>query len=114
MFHKFLQRIGLSGEGEGGEEFGGSSRFLKFPNFELQTERFELLEPILSFGNLGYRKEDWICLCERVREREGEKESLISRIPKKLQKRLVQFDSIELMRIRNPSITVTIYDSAPD
>jgi hypothetical protein len=43
-----------------------------------------------------------------------ERESLISRIPQKLQKRLVQFDSIELMRIRNPFFTVTIYDGAPD
>jgi len=51
---------------------------------------------------------------EREREREGEKESLNSRIPQKLQKRLVQFDSIELMRIRNPFFTVTIYDGAPD
>jgi hypothetical protein len=114
LFHKFLQRIGLSGEGEGGEEFGGSSRFLKFPNFELQTERLELLEPILSFRNLGYRKKDWICLCVCVCVRERERKRACSRIPKKLQKRLVQFDSIELMRIRNPSITVTIYDSAPD
>ncbi len=51
---------------------------------------------------------------ERERERGGEKESLNSRIPQKLQKRLVQFDSIELMRIRNPFFTVTIYDGAPD
>jgi hypothetical protein len=125
LFHKFLERIdcrnplsgGRAGRGGGGDEGVGRSRFLKFPNFELQTERLDLLEPILSFRNLGYRKKDWICLCERERERGRErerKESLISRIRQKLHKRLVQFDSIELMRIRNPFFTVTIYDGAPD
>ncbi len=57
-----------------GEGVFGSSRFLKFPNFELQTERLDLLEPILSFRNLGYRKKDWIWLCERERERWSERE----------------------------------------
>jgi hypothetical protein len=76
LFHKFLERIGCRNplSGGRGEEVVGRSRFLKFPNFELQTERLDLLEPILSFRNLGYRKKDWICLCERERERGRERE----------------------------------------
>jgi len=73
------------------------------------------LEPILIW--VIERKIGFASVREKERERGRErerKESLISRIPQKLQKRLVQFDSIELMRIRNPFFTVTIYDGAAD